>query len=318
MSHPAPYERAWPGRVGTFAVDLLAGLSAVPKRLPSKYFYDERGSALFERICELPEYYPTRIEMQLLRLHAGEIASLVGPGATLVEFGAGALKKVQLLLDAMEAPRAYVPIDISTDFLHAMSAHLRRQRPELRVHPITADFTKAVALPVIGDNERRVGFFPGSTIGNLEPGDAVQFLRHAAALLRGGGMLIGVDLVKEPAVVHAAYNDSAGVTEAFNKNVLERANRELGADFDPDAFAHYAFYLPVERRIEMHLISRVHQSVRVMGRQFDFHEGESIHTENSHKYTVAGFSRLASDAGFTPERVWVDPARLFSLHWLAG
>ena len=317
MSRPEPSrERAWPVRTGAFASDLLAGLSARPKRLPSKYFYDERGSALFERICTLPEYYPTRTEMALLRTHAAEIGELMGPDATLVEFGAGALKKVEVLLDALGRPRAYVPIDISMDFLRAMAGELRKRRPGLEVHPVAADFTNALALPVIGDGEHRVGFFPGSTIGNLEPEDTVGFLRHAAALLRGGGMLVGVDLVKDPAILHAAYNDSAGVTEVFNKNILERANRELGADFDADGFAHYAFYAPTHRRIEMHLVSRAHQTVRVLGRRFDFSQGEAIHTENSHKYTVEDFSALAHRSGFVPVRNWVDADRLFSLHWL--
>jgi len=317
MSHPEPRaERAWPARAGGFAADLLAGLSSVPKAIPSKYFYDERGSALFERICTLPEYYPTRTELALLGRHAGEIAQLAGGSATLIEFGAGALRKVELLLDALEAPRAYVPIDISVDFLHAMAGELRRRRPSLEVHPVTADFTNAIALPVIG--ERRVGFFPGSTIGNLDPDEAVAFLRRAAALLASGGLLVGVDLVKDPQILHAAYNDADGVTEAFNKNVLERANRELGADFDADAFAHYAFYEPRRQRIEMHLVSRLRQTVRVLGRRFDFAQGEAVHTENSHKYTVEGFSRIAACGGFCPVRQWVDADGLFSLHWIVA
>lgn len=319
MSHPEPRaERVWTARATAFAADLLAGLAATPKRVPAKYFYDDRGSALFERICTLPEYYPTRTELALLQEHAGEIAGLMGADATLIEFGAGALKKVELLLDALDAPRAYVPVDISVDFLRAMAGELRRRRPKLDVHPVAGDFTKAIALPVLGDNERRVGFFPGSTIGNLEPDEAVAFLRHAAALLTGGGMLVGVDLMKDPQVLHAAYNDAAGVTEAFNKNVLERANRELGADFDSDTFAHYAFYDPRRGRIEMHLMSRTRQTVRLLGRRFEFEEGETLHTENSHKYTVEGFSRIAERGGFRPERSWVDPKRLFSLHWISA
>jgi dimethylhistidine N-methyltransferase len=311
-------ERAWPTGRSAFAQDLLAGLAAAPKRLPSKYFYDERGSALFERICELPEYYPTRTELALLRWHAGEIAALMGSDATLVEFGAGALKKVELLLDALESPRAYVPLDISADFLQAMAADLRRRRPALDIHPVAADFTDRFALPVLGHGERRVGFFPGSTIGNLTREEAQAFLERAAGLLRGGGMLVGVDLVKDPALLHAAYNDAAGVTEAFNKNLLERANAELGADFDTDAFAHYAFYAPAERRIEMHLMSRDRQSVRVLGHRFEFAEGETIHTENSCKYTVQDFTQLARRAGFAEVVSWVDGEELFSLHWLAA
>lgn len=317
MSHPEMlYERKASLRTSQFARDLLAGLSAMPKSIPAKYFYDDRGSALFEQICALPEYYPTRVETELLRRHAREMAELVGPDITLVEFGAGALRKVALLLRALDTPRAYVPIDISGDFLRTMAGKLRESQPTLAIHPVVADFTKAMALPVIGNNERRMGFFPGSTIGNLEPQDALGFLSHAKSLLRGGGLLIGVDLVKDPEVLHAAYNDSAGVTAAFNKNVLVRANRELGADFDVEAFAHYAFYNPGLRRIEMHLLSRERQTVFVLGRDIVFEEGETIHTENSRKYTVEEFQRLALAAGFLPGRVWCDKDRLFSLHWL--
>lgn len=308
----------WPGAASTFAVDLFAGLGSTPKSIPSKYFYDERGSALFERICELPEYYPTRTELALLRRHAAEIAALMGPQATLVEFGAGALKKVELLLDALERPRAYVPIDISAEFLQAVSAELSARRPQLDIHPVAADFNRAIVLPSIGPNQRRVGFFPGSTIGNLAAEEAVRFLERCAGLLRGGGMLVGVDLVKDPAILHAAYNDTAGVTEAFNKNLLERANRELGANFDPDAFAHYAPYVPQAQRIEMHLISRVRQTVRILGRRFEFAQGEPVHTENSHKYTVPDFAALARRAGFVPVKSWIDKKGLFSLHWLAA
>lgn len=317
MSHPEPlYERSAAPRTSPFARDLLAGLSTTPKRIPAKYFYDERGSALFEQICTLPEYYPTRVETELLRRHGPEMADFIGVDATLVEFGAGALRKVEVLLGALEYPRAYVPIDISGEFLRTMAGKLRQSQPRLAIHPVVADFTKALALPVIGDGERRVGFFPGSTIGNLERDDALGFLRHAKALLRGGGLLVGVDRVKDPAILHAAYNDPAGVTAAFNKNVLERANRELDADFDVDAFAHYAFYNPGPQRIEMHLLSRERQNVFLLGRDIAFEEGEAIHTENSHKYTVEGFQRLAVAAGFTAVRVWSDKDGLFSLHWL--
>lgn len=317
MSHPEPlYERSRSPRTSPFARDLLAGLSARPKHIPAKYFYDERGSALFEQICALPEYYPTRAETELLRVHAPEMADFIGADVTLVEFGAGALRKVEVLLGALDGPRAYVPIDISGEFLRAMAAKLRRSQPTLAIHPVVADFTKALALPVIGDGERRVGFFPGSTIGNLERDDALGFLCHAKSLLRGGGLLVGVDMVKDPDILHAAYNDSAGITAAFNRNVLERANRELDADFDVDAFAHYAFYNPAHKRIEMHLVSRERQNVFLLDRDIAFEEGETIHTENSHKYTVEGFQRLAIAAGFNPAQVWYDKDRLFSLHWL--
>lgn len=298
-----------------FAAALIEGLRASPKRVASKYFYDDAGSALFDMICALPEYYPTRTEMRLLRERAGEIAQLMGPDIELLEYGAGSLQKVEILLSALTRPRAYLPIDISGDYLRAMAAKLVKTRPGLMVRPIVADFTKSFHLEHTGAS-RRVGFFPGSTIGNLDCREALVFLRRAASMLKGGGLLIGVDLVKDPALLHAAYNDSAGVTEAFNKNILARANRELDADFDLDSFAHYAFYNPAPQRIEMHLMSLRRQRVRLDDETISFAEGETIHTENSHKYTVEGFRDLAHEAGFNPRAAWTDPDRLFSLHWL--
>lgn len=297
-----------------FGAAMLAGLDRANKRISSKYFYDHAGSLLFDQICELPEYYPTRTEMGLLKTYGREFAKLIGPDATLIEFGAGSSRKVALLLDALERPRAYEPVDISGDYLHDVAGKLRETRPALAVHPIVADFMKPFALP--GGDARRIGFFPGSTIGNFDRAEALAFLRRAARLLKGGGLLIGVDLAKDPATLHAAYNDAAGVTEAFNKNLLVRANRELDADFDLDAFAHYAFYNPAMRRIEMHLVSLAEQCVSLCGRRIFFTEGETVHTENSYKYTVDGFCELAEDAGFVPRKVWCDAAHLFSLHWL--
>jgi dimethylhistidine N-methyltransferase len=291
-----------------------AGLAGAPKNLPCKFFYDAQGSALFDRICELPEYYPTRTETALLQRHAPEFAELIGPDAEVIEFGAGSLQKIGYLLGALESPRAYVPIDISGDYLRAMTEKLSRAHPKLTLTPVIADFTQPLRLPASG--ARRVGFFPGSTIGNFDSAEALAFLQRAARTLRGGGMLIGVDLVKDPAILHAAYNDSAGVTEQFNKNILARANRELGANFDLDAFAHYAPYNPDAKRIEMHLLSRVDQSVAVAGGTITFLQGETIHTENSYKYTPDGFRALAMGAGFVPRAIWCDPDRLFSLHWL--
>ncbi|MBV9992810.1 MAG: L-histidine N(alpha)-methyltransferase [Alphaproteobacteria bacterium] len=305
-----------PERLSDFARAVLEGLCAPAKRLPCKFFYDARGSVLFDEICALPEYYPTRTEIALFRDHAPEMARTMGREIALIEFGAGALTKVELLLDALERPRAYVPIDISGDYLRAMAAKLEKARPGLNVLPLVADFTKPLALPQCLSEARRVGFFPGSTIGNMDGAEALAFLRKAAAVLKGGGMLIGVDLVKDPRVLHAAYNDAAGVTAAFNKNLLVRANRELDAGFDLDAFAHYAFYNPHEQRIEMHLMSLKDQHVRVLGRGFYFVQGETVHTENSYKYTVEGFRRLARQAGFAPRQVWSDAQGLFSLHWL--
>lgn len=303
-------------RGGEFAEALLDGLGRAPKSLPCKFFYDSEGSTLFDRICELPEYYPTRTEVALLRQNVEEIATLIGADAALIEFGAGSLQKVGLLLDALDHPRAYAPIDISGDYLHAMSARLTMLYPDVPVLPVVADFTRPFGLPKELGEARRVGFFPGSTIGNMDSAEALAFLRKAAALLKGGGLLIGVDLVKDPAILHAAYNDSAGVTAAFNKNVLARANRELDADFDLDSFAHYAFYHPRRQRIEMHLMSLMRQRVSVCGQNIEFEDGETIHTENSHKYTAEGFWALAVQAGFAPRRSWCDKDGLFSLHWL--
>jgi dimethylhistidine N-methyltransferase len=298
-----------------FADALLAGLKSKPKHIPCKYFYDAQGSRLFEQICALPEYYPTRTELKLLNTHAGDIAALIGAEAYLIEFGAGAGEKVRPLLNALPHPRAYMPIDISGSYLRGIAAQLRSEYPRLAIEPLVADFTRNLSLPALS-GARRVGFFPGSTIGNFEPGEAWDFLARTARMLKGGGLLVGVDLVKDPAVLHAAYNDSAGVTAAFNKNLLARANREAGADFDLKRFAHYAFYNPLESRIEAYLVSAMAQEVSVCGRAIGFAEGEAIHTEWSYKYTVESFRALAASAGFIPRGLWCDAERLFSLHWL--
>lgn len=297
-----------------FARDVTAGLGRSPKELPCKYFYDDEGSRLFDAICALPEYYPTRTEIALLEAHAGEMAALIGRDVELVEFGAGSLRKVGLLLDALELPRAYRPVDISGDYLATHAGPLARRYPGIAIRPIVADFTKPLAIS--DSKSRMAGFFPGSTIGNFERAEALTFLSRAAKLFAGSGLLIGVDLVKDPAILHAAYNDAAGVTAAFNRNILVRANRELDTNFDPDAFAHYAFYEPAMQRIEMHLVARERQRIRVAGESFVIAEGETVHTENSYKYTVDGFRALATEAGFRPGAVWRDPDGLFSLHWL--
>jgi len=297
-----------------FAADLIAGLRAEPRRVSPKWFYDAEGSRLFERICELPEYYPTRTELALLDRHAPAIGTLIGPGAEIVEFGAGASRKVRVLLDAMVSPCCFVPIDISGEHLAEAVAALRSDYPGLAVRPLAADFTVDLELPPAAG--RRVGFFPGSSIGNFEPAEAERLLHRFAGWLGGGALLIGVDLVKDPAALHAAYNDSRGVTAAFNLNLFARANRELQADFDLACWAHSAFYNPPLRRIEMHLVSRCRQAVQVAGERFEFDEGDSVHTENSYKYTVAGFQRLAARAGFDAIHAWTDNERRFSLHWL--
>ena len=306
-----------------FSRDVQAGLSAPVKTLPAKYFYDRTGSELFEQICRLPEYYPTRTEKKILRDHAREIAAIIGPDVEVVEFGAGAAEKVRLLLDALDRPAGYLPIDISGPHLSEAVAPLRRAYPDVTMRVVAGDFTKQLPLPpALPQARARVGFFPGSTIGNFTPDDALGFLRNAAAMLRSGssggaGLLIGVDMVKDPAILHAAYNDAAGVTAAFNLNLLQRINRELNGDFDLDAFDHYAFYNPGQQRIEMHLVSRVAQTVHVCDQRYAFAAGESIHTENSCKYTPARFRMLAEKAGFRPAAMWTDEDSLFSLHWLA-
>lgn len=295
---------------------VLAGLNSRPRAIPCRFFYDARGSRLFDRICELPEYYPTRTEMALLADHADEMAALIGPDADLVEFGAGSSTKVRLLLDALDRPHAFVPIDISGDHLKHAAQALEDDYPGLAVTPVVGDFTRPLTLPPVADGVRRVGFFPGSTIGNFAPSEARAFLRRAARMLAGGGLLIGVDLVKDPAVLEAAYDDAAGVTAAFNKNLLVRANAELGADFNIDGFAHKALFNDRASRIEMHLESLGRQQVRIGRDCFSFAPGETIHTENSYKYTVDGFRQAAETAGFRLRRTWADGAGLFSVHWL--
>lgn len=300
-----------------FASDLEAALAERPHSISPKYFYDARGSELFDRICELPEYYPTRTEVAILTTHAREIAACMGPRAEIVEFGAGSLRKVRLLLDAMDSPARYLPIDISGEHLAGAAAVLQRDYPGLQVQPVVADYTRRMLLPApLPGAGQRVGFFPGSTIGNFTPDEAVQFLAVAAQVLRGGALLLGADLVKDPAILHAAYNDAQGVTADFNLNLLARANRELGAGFALDQFFHSAFYNAPRQRIEMHLVSRCRQQVVVGGRSFRLEEGESLHTEYSHKFTVAGLRELARRAGFRPGPVWTDDERLFSVHWL--
>jgi dimethylhistidine N-methyltransferase len=295
----------------------MEGMRNSPKRVPCKYFYDAVGSVLFDEICELPEYYQTRTERSLLFDHAHEIASVVGTDVELIEFGAGALTKVRILLDALDSPRAYVPIDISGDYLARVCAILGNDYPALQLEPVIADFTRPFALPMPKHGEaRRVGFFPGSTIGNFSPDEAIAFLKTVSGIVRGGGILIGVDLIKDPGVLHAAYNDERGVTAAFNKNLLARANRELDANFDLDAFAHRAFFNRSASRIEMHLVSLADQEVQVGDDVIEFARQESVHTEDSYKYSIESFQALAWKAGLVPRRVWSDRDRFFSVHWL--
>jgi dimethylhistidine N-methyltransferase len=304
---------------GTFLGDVVAGLTRAPKELPPKYFYDSRGCALFDAICELPEYYPTRTEIGTMRARRAEIARHLGRDCALIEYGSGSGQKTRILLAELR-PVAYVPIDIARQQLRASAEAIAREFPGLNVIAVCADYSRPLALPGIDGiaAQRRVVYFPGSTIGNFTPSEAVRFLKNACELTgAGGGMLIGVDLKKDPARLHAAYNDAQGVTAEFNLNLLARINRELGADFDLSAFSHHAFYDAEVGRIEMHLVSLRQQQVSIRGRSFDFRAGETIHTENSYKYTVAGFQELARNAGFVAVECWTDPEMLFSVHYLA-
>ena len=300
-----------------FLSDVLDGLSREPKSLPCKYFYDRHGSALFDAICELEEYYPTRTETAILHRYAGDFADLAGPGAVVVELGSGSSVKVRTLLDALEDPAAYVPVDISREHLLASAARLAGDYPGLTVVPVAADYAQGFPLPPVAAPERILAFFPGSTIGNFEPMEAAAFLgRLARRLGRGSRLLIGVDLKKPRDVLEAAYNDARGVTAAFNLNLLARINRELDGHFDLDGFAHRAFYNEARGRIEMHLVSRRAQTAAVCGRTVRFRAGETIHTENSCKYTLPEFEYLAQGAGWRTVRTWTDPAALFGVLWL--
>jgi dimethylhistidine N-methyltransferase len=303
----------------TFADDVMAGLTAEPKHLSPKYFYDERGSRLFEEITRLPEYYPTRTETAILEANASQIAKLIPADATMVEFGAGSSAKARILLRVASQVSSYVPVDISGEFLSEEAMRLHADMPNLRVFPVAADFTKPFELPAGLGAKPCVGFFPGSTIGNFEPHEAHAFLRHAASLLgRSAVLIIGVDLVKDPAILNAAYNDAAGVTAAFNLNLLERINRELDGEFKLANFCHRAFYNREKQRVEMHLVSRARQKVRVMGKLIDFRRGETIHTENSYKYSVELFRSHARSAGWTPAAFWLDEQKYFSVHALVA
>lgn len=292
------------------------GLSGEPKALPCKFLYDERGSKLFDEICELDEYYPTRTEERILRSNRGEIAGLIGEGAELIEFGCGSLNKVRILLDAMDKPARFIPIDISREHLLSSAEDLAKDFPDLSIVPVCADYTEPLALP----NDvasKKVGFFPGSTIGNFNPADAVDFLGAIAGIVgKGGDMLIGVDLKKDEQVLNAAYNDAQGVTAEFNLNLLRRINDELGGDFELSAFEHEAFYSEDEGRVEMHLRSTRDQDVTIANDTYRFEKDETIHTENSYKYALEEFHDTAAKAGYAPVRSWIDDGGLFSVHYL--
>ena len=298
-----------------FREDVIAGLALPQKALPPKYFYDPAGSRLFERICRLPEYYLTRAELALTRTHVAAIARFAGPGCELIEYGSGESLKSRLLIHALK-PSAYLPVDIAESALQSAQRRLRREFPWLRVVPVNGDFSRPLEVPASGARRRRVVYFPGSTIGNLTPEEAHAFLSMTRD--QAVKMLVGVDLKKDANVLHAAYNDAQGVTAAFNLNLLARINRELRGNFDLKAFAHYAFYNAALGRIEMHLVSLREHTVRVAGHRFGFGVGESIHTENSCKYSVEDFRALAARAGFTARKLWMDRRGRFALHGLTA
>ena len=302
---------------GVFLADVWDGLAAKPKVLSAKYFYDAAGSALFEQITALPEYYPTRTELRILDGRGPDIAALLPKGAALVEFGSGSTAKLRRLLRHLPDLSAYIPVDVSGAFLTEQAETLRADLPDLTVEPVVADFTRPFTLPDGVRDRTLAGFFPGSTIGNFEPGEAARLLDVFGRILGPGATLaIGVDLVKDRAVLEAAYDDAAGVTAAFNLNLLRRIQRDLEADIDVESFRHRAFFNAEASRIEMHLVSRRAQTLRVAGRGFAFEEGESIHTENSYKYTLDGFRALAARAGWSPVEAWTDSDGLFSVHGL--
>jgi dimethylhistidine N-methyltransferase len=301
-----------------FLADALHGLRQPSKSLPCKYFYDAEGSKLFDQICALPEYYPTRTELGILRAHAGDMAARLGPETLLIEYGSGSSVKTRLLLDRLARPSAYVPVDISREHLFETALTLRLDYPGLAVLPLCADFGASFALPrPPRPAARRAVYFPGSTIGNFSEAGAVALMHGVTRLVgSGGAFLVGVDLKKDPRVLERAYDDDAGVTAAFNLNLLARINHELDADFDLRRFRHRAVWTPAEGRVEMHLVSEIEQAVRIGAAEIHFARGESICTEHSHKYTLAGFARLARRAGLAVRHVWTDRAQLFSVQYL--
>jgi len=295
--------------------EVLAGLALPQKALPPKLFYDAAGAALFERICELDEYYLTRAELSILRARAGEIAALVGPGAALVEYGSGAGMKVRLLLDAMHAPAAYVPLDISREQLARVVTQLSGDYPHVPILPVCADYTQPLTVPDLPQRARRVAFFPGSSIGNFHPTEAAVFLRRVRRVIgKDGALLLGVDRHKQESVLHAAYDDREGVTAAFNLNALARLNHDFGADFDLAAFQHRAIWDAGVGRIEMHLESRTAQTANLAGERFFMAQGETIWTESSYKYDRRRLDQLVTEGGFRVERRWTDEREQF---WLA-
>lgn len=299
-----------------FLADVVEGLTRDPKSVPSKYFYDRRGSELFERICELDEYYLTRTELSILSRHGRDMADAIGPGCLLIEPGSGSARKVRLLLKHLRDPVGYVPVDISTEHLSRWAARLGEDFPGLYIEPVAGDFCADFHVPRVPGVKRRVVFFPGSTIGNFTPSEATAWLGRMARLTgSGGGLLIGVDLKKDARILEAAYNDSRGVTRDFNMNLLVRLRRELGADVEPDRFEHHAFYNDAEGRIEMHLVSSERQTIRLDHTEVELERGETIHTENSYKFDLDQFRFMAAAAGWRRCAYWTDDERLFSVQY---
>ena len=315
----APPVTGVPSASSDFLSDVITGLSSEPRTLPCKYFYDERGAALFQEICELPEYYVTRTEIDILDRYRTEIASQLGPNIGLIGLGTGAGTKTRILIEALEKPAVYIPVDISEKQLHESTALFRETFPDLEILPVCADYLQPVALPSSRHKAtRNVVYFPGSTIGNFEPDEAAMFLgRIAKVCCQNGGLLIGADLQKDRHILERAYNDAKGVTAQFNLNLLTRANRELGADFDLGRWRHRAIYNSSAGRIEMHLVSEIDQTVHVADYEFRFRSGEQIITEFSYKYTPESFTALARGAGFECARMWTDDARLFGVFYFA-
>jgi len=301
-----------------FLNDVTHGLQKQTKELPCKYLYDERGSILFDKICELDEYYPTRTELNIMQTYVDEIVARFGQNVLLIEYGSGSSLKTRVLLDNLSGLAGYIPIDISKEHLLNAAAKLKKIYPHLNVQPVCADYTDLFRLPDdISSSASRVVYFPGSTIGNFNPDDAVRFLQSIYNIVGSSGqLLLGVDLKKDPHVLHRAYNDRSGITASFNCNILTRINRDLGANFNTEQFKHYAYFNPSHGRVEMHIISLAEQTVRINGSTIKFAKGESIHTESSYKYTVQEFAELAGKAGFTVERVWTDEDELFSVQLL--
>lgn len=303
-----------------FRREVLEGLRQTPKTLPCKYMYDERGSQLFDDICELPEYYPTRTELSIMREHADEMAEALGENCLLIEYGSGSSIKTRLLLEAMKDPAAYVPLDISLEHLAKSAAKLSKLFPGLQVMPICADYTADFELPQPAKPAQNTAvYFPGSTIGNFVRGEAVEFLRHIAEVVgKGGELLIGVDIKKDVATMEAAYNDAAGVTAAFNFNLLTRFNRELDADIDLDTFRFRATWNELESRIDSHFISNIEQTVHIGGEAVHFDKDERVRTECSYKYALDDFASIADQAGFEVRKVWMDDNNLFSVQYLVA